>query len=133
MIIEKTNIIIGDGYMSKLPAAIGPYATYREAGGLIFVSGQLPVNGETGEIDAVDFKGQITQVMENMALVLEEVGASFDQVVKTTCFLSDLANFGVFNEVYGTYFKTEFPARSAFQVARLPKDALVEIEFIIQK
>lgn len=119
--------------MSKLPAAIGPYATYREAGGLIFVSGQLPVNGETGEIDAVDFKGQITQVMENMALVLEEVGASFKQVVKTTCFLSDLANFGVFNEVYGTYFKTEFPARSAFQVARLPKDALVEIEFIIQK
>ncbi|CAM3267833.1 Rid family detoxifying hydrolase [Vagococcus fessus] len=119
--------------MGKIPAAIGPYSVYREVGDLVFVSGQLPVDGMTGEFPSDKFEDQIKQVMENMALILNEVGASFDQVVKTTCFLKDLNDFAVFNEVYGSYFGTEFPARSAFQVAKLPKDALVEIEFIIDK
>lgn len=119
--------------MGKIPAAIGPYSVYREVGDLVFVSGQLPVDGNTGEFPSSEFEGQIKQVMENMKLVLEEMGANFDQVVKTTCFLKDLNDFGVFNEVYGSYFGTEFPARSAFQVAKLPKDALVEIEFIVNK
>lgn len=119
--------------MSKIPPAIGPYSTYRETTDLIFVSGQLPINGDTGNIESDDFLDQIKQVMENMALILKETGKSFDHVVKTTCFLTDLSYFGTFNEVYGSYFNTEFPARSAFQVSKLPKDALVEIEFIIQK
>ncbi|MGX6962680.1 Rid family detoxifying hydrolase [Vagococcus xieshaowenii] len=119
--------------MSKIPAAIGPYSTYREAGDLIFVSGQLPVNGMTGEIEATDIKGQTKQVMENIQLILNEVGANFDQIVKTTCFLTDFSGFVSFNEVYGEYFTGECPARSAFQVSALPKGALVEIEFIIKK
>ena len=119
--------------MSKIPAAIGPYSTYREAGDLIFVSGQLPVNGMTGNVEATDITGQTKQVMDNIQLVLNEVGASFDQIVKTTCFLDDFSNFAAFNEVYGSYFSEIVPARSAFQVVALPKNALVEIEFIIKK
>ena len=119
--------------MSKIPAAIGPYATYREAGDLVFVSGQLPVNGMTGEIEATEIKGQTKQVMENIQLILNELGANFDQIVKTTCFLTDLGGFVSFNEVYGEYFKGDYPARSAFQVCALPKGALVEIEFVVKK
>lgn len=119
--------------MSKIPKAIGPYSTYRETTDLIFVSGQLPINGNTGNIESEDFSDQIKQVMENMSLILKETGKTFDQIVKTTCFLTDLNHFGILNEVYGSYFNDEFPTRSAFEVSKLPKDALVEIEFIIQK
>ena len=119
--------------MSKIPTAIGPYSTYRETTDLIFVSGQIPINGETGNIESQEFSDQIKQVMENIALILKETHKSFDDIIKTTCFLTDLNDFELFNEVYGSYFKEEFPARSAFQVSKLPKDALVEIEFIIQK
>ena len=120
-------------YMAKLPAAIGPYATYRHAGDLIFVSGQLPVDGETGNFPSERIEDQAKQVMENMKLVLAECEANFDQVVKTTCFLSDIQNFVAFNEIYGSYFGTEFPARSAFEVGSLPKGALIEVEFVIYK
>ncbi|MBO0437616.1 Rid family detoxifying hydrolase [Vagococcus fluvialis] len=119
--------------MSKIPQAIGPYSTYRETTDLIFVSGQLPINGETGNIESDEFSNQIKQVMENISLILKETNNSFNDIIKTTCFLTDLSNFGIFNEVYGSYFNEEFPARSAFQVSKLPKDALIEIEFIIQK
>lgn len=119
--------------MSKIPTAIGPYSTYRETKHLIFVSGQLPINGETGNIESEEFSVQTKQVMENIALILKETGKTFDDIIKTTCFLTDLEHFSIFNDVYGSYFNEEFPARSAFEVSKLPKNALVEIEFIIEK
>lgn len=119
--------------MAKLPTAVGPYATYRHAGDFIFVSGQLPVDGETGNFPSDQMTDQAKQVMENIQLVLTECEANFDQIVKTTCFLSDIQNFATFNEIYGRYFGTTFPARSAFEVSNLPKGALVEVEFVIYK
>lgn len=118
--------------MSKLPAAIGPYSVYRKAGDFVFVSGQLPINGDTNEMPKT-FDAQCTQVMENIKLVLAELDASIDNIVKTTIFMQDLGDFQKLNEIYGSYFGKEFPARSAFQVCKLPKEALVEIEFIVHK
>ncbi|MGX6969412.1 Rid family detoxifying hydrolase [Vagococcus bubulae] len=119
--------------MSKLPKPIGPYSVYREAGNLVFVSGQIPIDVETGEIVSDTIEGQATQVMENIQLILEEIGVDFNAIVKTTCFLQDLEHFNTFNKIYGSYFKEKTPARSAFQVAKLPKGALLEVEFIVSK
>lgn len=114
---------------TKAPAAIGPYCQAIVVNGILYTSGQIPLNPTTNQVDATDIKGQTTQVCENLKAVLEEAGTSFDKVIKTTCFLSDMANFGAFNEVYATYF-TSKPARSCVAVKGLPKDVLCEIEVI---
>lgn len=115
----------------KAPAAIGPYSQAMISGGLLFTSGQIPINPETGAVDAVDIMGQTEQVMKNLAAVLAEAGTDFTRVVKTTCFLCDMANFAAFNEVYAKYF-TERPARSCVAVRELPKGVLVEVELIAE-
>lgn len=112
------------------PAAIGPYSQGIKAGNLIITSGQLPIDPATGAFPE-DIKAQTKQSLTNCKAILEEAGASMDNVIKTTVFLSDMNNFGDMNEVYATFFKEgNYPARSAVEVARLPKDALVEIECI---
>jgi len=114
---------------SKAPGAIGPYSQAVMAGNLIFVSGQLPINAATGEMPS-DIKAQTTQSIENIKSILAEAGASLDNVVKTTVFLADMSLFGAMNEVYAEHFKAVYPARAAFAVKELPKQALVEIEVI---
>lgn len=114
---------------SKAPGAIGPYSQATVAGNLVFVSGQLPINAETGAMPE-DIKGQTRQSIENIKAILAEVGATLDNVVKSTVFLADMSLFGPMNEVYGEEFKEVYPARCAFAVKELPKKALVEIEVI---
>lgn len=113
----------------KAPGAIGPYSQAIEAGGMVFVSGQLPINAETGEM-AQGAQAQTRQSLENIKHILEEVGLTMGDVVKTTVFLEDMSLFGEMNEVYATYFEAPFPARSAVAVDALPKGASVEIECI---
>jgi len=112
------------------PQAIGPYSQAVKAGDLLFVSGQIPLDPSTGEMVKGDIKAQTEQVMKNIASILAAANVSFDHVVRTTIFLADLNDFAVVNKIYGNYFKTPEPARAAFQVARLPKDARIEIDAI---
>lgn len=114
---------------TKAPGAIGPYSQAIMTGNLIFVSGQLPINAETGEMPE-DIKSQTRQSIENIKAILAEAGATLDNVVKTTVFLADMSLFAPMNEVYGEEFKKTYPARCAFAVKELPKKALVEIEVI---
>jgi len=114
---------------NNAPGAIGPYSQAVQAGNLIFISGQLPINPADGSMPA-DIKGQTAQSIANIKAILAEAGASLDNVVKTTCFLADMSLFGPMNEVYAEEFKAPFPARCAFAVKELPKQALVEIEVI---
>jgi 2-iminobutanoate/2-iminopropanoate deaminase len=114
----------------KAPEAIGPYSQAIEIKGMIYVSGQLPVNHETGEFAGDDITSQTKQSLENIKSILEEAGVDMNQVVKTTVFLKDMNDFAAMNDVYGKYFIEDCPARAAVQVARLPKDAKVEIEAI---
>lgn len=118
---------------SNAPAAIGPYSQAVEVNGTLYISGQLPVNPEVGKIEATDVAGQAEQVFANIKAILTEAGYSFSDVVKSTVFLSDIANFACMNEVYKKYYATECPARSAFAVKDLPLGALVEIETIAAK
>lgn len=111
----------------KAPQAIGPYSQGIHAGNLVFTSGQLPINPKTGELEN-DIQAGTRQSLENVKNVLESAGTSLDKVVKVVIFLRDMNDFAAMNEVYGTYFPTNPPARSAVQVARLPKDAVIEIE-----
>ncbi|WP_026960390.1 RidA family protein [Aliagarivorans taiwanensis] len=120
------QIISTDG----APAAIGPYSQATKVEELVFTSGQIPLVPETMEIIEGDVKAQTRQVMENLVAVLEAAGADASTVFKTTCFLSDMSNFVAFNEVYAEYFPENPPARSCVEVARLPKDVLVEVEAI---
>ena len=113
----------------KAPAAIGPYSHGNKIGDLIFTSGQLPINPETKEL-ITEIKAATRQSLENVKGILEEVGSSMDKVVKATVFVKDLGQFGEVNEVYSEYFNENLPARSCFQVARLPMDAVIEIEAI---
>lgn len=113
----------------KAPAAIGPYSQAIRTGNLIFVSGQLPIDAATGNMPA-DIKAQTRQSIDNIRAILEVEGATLNNVVKTTVFLSDMANFGPMNEVYAENFSKTYPARCAFAVKELPKQALVEIEVI---
>ena len=115
----------------KAPGAIGPYSQAIKAGGLIFVSGQLPVDPASGQFPA-GVQAQTRQSLTNAGQILEAAGSGLDKVVKTTVFLADMNDFAAMNEVYATFFSGDFPARSAVQVARLPKDALVEIECIAE-
>lgn len=118
---------------SNAPAAIGPYAQAVAIDGLIITSGQLPINPATGAFPE-GIAEQTRQSLTNVKAILAEAGVSMDQVIKTTVFLSDMNNFGAMNEVYATFFSEgSYPARSAVEVARLPKDALVEIEVIAVK
>lgn len=114
---------------TKAPAAIGPYSQGIKSGSIVITSGQLPINVETGEFPE-GIEAQTMQSLKNCRAVLEEAGASMSNVVKTTVFLSDMNNFAAMNSVYATFFEGDCPARSAVEVARLPKDALVEIECI---
>lgn len=111
------------------PAAIGPYSQAISAGGFVYVSGQIPLNPETGTIDGAGIEAQSEQVIKNLGCILKEAGTDFSKVVKTTCFLKNIADFAAFNAVYEKYFISK-PARSCFEVAALPKNALVEIEAI---
>lgn len=119
-------------HTDKAPKAIGPYSQAIEAGGLVFVSGQLPVNPTTGEFAEGGIKEQTRQLLTNTQQVLQAAGTDLSRVVKTTVFLSDMDNFGAMNEVYAEFFSQPFPARSAFAVRTLPKGALVEIECIAE-
>ena len=118
-------------FTDKAPAAIGPYSQAMVVGDLLYTSGQIPINPASGNIDACGIEAQTEQVCKNLGAVLEAAGASFDTVVKTTCFLADMADFAAFNGVYAKYF-TSCPARSCVAVKTLPKNVLVEIEVIAE-
>lgn len=115
---------------NRAPAPIGPYSQAVRAGDFLFCSGQIPLHPDSGNVVAGDVKAQTRQVVENIRAVLEQAGANFNNVVKSTIFLKDMNEFPQVNEVYGEFFKGETPARSTVQVARLPKDVNVEIEVI---
>ncbi|MCP3737548.1 RidA family protein [Helicobacter pylori] len=115
------------------PKAIGPYSQAIATNDLVFVSGQLGIDASTGEFKGTDIHAQTTQSMENIKAILKEAGLGMDSVVKTTILLKSLDDFSVVNEIYGSYFTEPYPARATFQVAKLPKDALVEIEAIAIK
>ena len=119
-------------HTNNAPEAIGPYSQAVECGGLIYTSGQIAINPESGQIQSNDIKGQTTQVMKNLTAVLEAAGNSVDKAIKTVCFLADMNDFASFNEIYGEYF-TSKPARSCVAVKQLPKNALVEVEVIAEK
>ena len=117
----------------KAPAAIGPYSQAIEANGLVFASGQLPINPVTGQLAEDDIQAQTRQSLLNVQAILQAAGTNLCHVVKTTVFLSDIANFGAMNEIYAQFFQSPFPARSAVAVRDLPKGALVEIEVVAAK
>ena len=115
---------------SSAPAAIGPYSQAITAGNLIFVSGQIPLDPASGTLVGGDIAAQTHQVFRNLGEILKAGNASFDNVVRVTVYLADMADFPAMNEVYATYFKTPAPARATVQAARLPRDARVEIDLI---
>lgn len=117
---------------SNAPAAIGPYSQAIEVNGMVYTSGQIPVNPATGEI-ADSIEGQARQVMENVKNLLEAAGTSMGNVVKTTVFIKDMNDFGKINEIYAEYFEGACPARSCVEVASLPKDVLMEMEAVAVK
>ena len=112
------------------PKAIGPYSQAVRAGALVFASGQIPLDPQTGEFVEGGVAEQTEQVLRNLSAVLEAAGTSLDRVVKTTVFLADMNDFAAMNEVYGRYFSQDAPARATVEAARLPRDARVEIEAI---
>ena len=114
---------------TNAPAAIGPYSQAIVCGGLVFTSGQIPLDPATGNVVGTDIREQAEQVMKNLAAVLEAAGSSLQNAVKTTCFLADMADFASFNQVYAAYF-TSNPARSCVAVKALPKGVLVEVEVV---
>lgn len=118
-------------YTKNAPDAIGPYSQAVVAGGLVFTSGQIAINPETGAVEAQTIEAQTEQVCKNLSAVLTAAGSSLDRVVKTVCFLQDMEDFAAFNAVYGTYF-TGKPARSCVAVRALPKGVLVEVEAIAE-
>lgn len=118
-------------YTEKAPAAIGPYSQAMILNGVLFTSGQIPVNPATGEINGDTIETQAEQVMKNLGEVLKEAESSFEKAVKTTCFLADMGDFAKFNEVYAKYFVNK-PARSCVAVKTLPKNVLCEVEVIAE-
>ena len=122
------NIIHTD----NAPKAIGPYSQAVMAGGMLFVSGQIPINPQTGELSTADISEQTKLVMDNIGAILKAAGLSYENIVKTTCLLADINDFAAMNKVYAEYFPTNPPARSAFAVKDLPKGASLEIEVIAQ-
>ena len=118
-------------YTDKAPAAIGPYSQAMVSGGFLFASGQIPVNPANGEVNGTDITAQAEQVCKNISAVLAEAGTSFEKVIKTTCFIADMADFAAFNAVYEKYFVSK-PARSCVAVKQLPKNVLCEVEIIAE-
>lgn len=114
----------------KAPQAIGPYSQAVEAGGLIFVSGQIPLSPDTGEMVAGDIEGQTEQVLKNLREILSAAGSSLEQVVKITVYITNMEHFSRMNEVYARYFSQDYPARVCVEVSGLPKQALVEIDVV---
>ncbi|MBB5397108.1 RidA family protein [Mucilaginibacter sp. AK015] len=118
---------------SNAPAPIGPYSQAVAAGGLLFVSGQVPINPTSGEVITTGITDEAKMVMENLKAILTEAGVGFDSIIKTTIFLTDMQTFAQVNDVYGSYFSTDFPARETVQVSALPKGVNVEISVIALK
>lgn len=116
-------------FTKDAPAAIGPYSQGIIVGDLVFTSGQLPVDPKSGEIPET-IEAQARQSLENVKAILEEAGSGMENIVKTTVFLADMNDFAAVNEVYASFFESDYPCRSAVQIARLPKDAGIEIEAI---
>ncbi|GGA63289.1 RidA family protein [Ornithinibacillus halotolerans] len=119
-------------FTSKAPAAIGPYSQAVELGNILFVSGQIGINPETGEV-VPGIEAQTKQVMENLKHILEEAGTDFSKVGKFTIYLSSMDDFATVNEIYGSYLQKPYPARATIEVSRLPKDVLVEIDALVVK
>lgn len=117
----------------KAPAAIGPYSQAIEVGNMIYTSGMIPIIPETGELETGDIKAQAKQAIGNLIALLNEAGSNAESVIKTTVFIKNMDDFAAVNEVYATFFKDNCPARSCVEVARLPKDVLIEIEAISLK
>lgn len=115
------------------PAAIGPYSQAIEVGNLIFTSGMIPIDPESGELVTGSVEAQAEQALTNLKNLVEASGASMEDVVKTVVFISDMDHFGKINEIYEKYFTAPYPARSCVQVARLPKDVAIEIEAVVEK
>lgn len=128
VILEKKIIKTGDA-----PQAVGPYSQAIEAGGFVFLSGQIPIDRKTGTMAQADIKVQAGQIMENAKAILAAAGCGMSMVVKTTVYLRDMADFASMNEVYGGYFPSDPPARATVEVSRLPKDAAVEMDFVAWK
>lgn len=118
--------------MSKIPSAVGPYSAYRVVGDTVYISGQLGINPETNLLEG-DIRAQARQSLENLKAILDEVGMTMNNIIKTTVLLDDINDFVTVNEIYQEYFEKPYPARSAFQVGKLPKGGLVEIEAIAVK
>jgi 2-iminobutanoate/2-iminopropanoate deaminase len=117
-------------FTEQAPKAIGPYSQAIESNGLLFISGQVPIDPAIGKVVEGGIKEQTEQVMKNIGAILEAAGYTYNDVVKCTCLLSDMANFGEMNEIYGKYFTEKHPARAAYGVVKLPLGALIEIEVI---
>lgn len=130
-VFQKGDIFMKVVSTDKAPAAIGPYSQAMILNGVVFTSGQIPIDPATGEITAMTIEEQAEQVMKNLGEVLKEAGSSYEKTVKTTCFLSDMGDFAAFNEIYGKYF-TGKPARSCVAVKTLPKNVLCEVEAIAE-
>ena len=118
---------------ADVPQAIGPYSQAVEAGGFVFVSGQIPIDPNTGSVVQADIKEQTHLVMENAKKILAAAGCQMSAVVKSTVYLKNMSDFAAVNEVFGSYFPSEPPARAAVEVSRLPKDVSIEIDFIAWK
>ena len=117
----------------KAPSAIGPYSQAVDKDGFIFVSGQLPIDETTGAFAGEDIASQAKQSLQNIKYILEEAGLEMKDISKTTILLKNIEDFAVVNEIYGQFFKAPYPARATYEVARLPKDALIEIEAIAKR
>jgi 2-iminobutanoate/2-iminopropanoate deaminase len=120
-------------HTSQAPKAVGPYSQAIEANGMLFISGQIPIDPATGKIVEGGIKEQTAQVMKNIGAILKEAGYSFGDVIKSTCLLNDMDNFAAMNEVYGSYYTENPPARAAYGVVRLPLGVMIEIETIAAK
>jgi 2-iminobutanoate/2-iminopropanoate deaminase len=118
---------------TKAPSAIGPYSQAVDKDGFIFVSGQLPIDETTGAFAGEDIASQAKQSLQNIKYILEEAGLGMKDISKTTILLKNIEDFAVVNEIYGQFFTAPFPARATYEVARLPKDALIEIEAIAKR
>lgn len=129
---HKNTIIMNKQIIqtANAPAPIGPYSQAVMSNGMLFISGQIPINPTTNEVVCSDICNETRQVMENLKAILSAAGMNFDNIVKCSIFIKDMNDFGSINEVYGSYFITNFPARETVQVARLPKDVNVEISAV---
>ena len=125
------NVFLKAVKPANAPKALGPYSPAVKLGDFVYLSGQIPLNPETGEVEGTTIEEQTHQVMKNIKAVLADMGLDYKHIVKTTIFVSDLNDFDKLNEVYGSYLEAPYPARSCVQVARLPKDVKVEIECIV--